>query len=450
VSIYNCFFLDTILFRGHWVQINLEDKMIKRKPIMFVVLLVTWGMALSQEYNPSVARLKVIKLNQKMYKLQCISGTYVNTLALVGRDGILLVDTGYPQTGKILKQELKKLGYGKVRIVVNTHEHNDHIAGNTQFAGEAVIISHERVRRAYGGEYFALKAVNRPGIPSVVFQDRLKIFFNGEEIHLCHFPGGHTLGDIIVHFPKLKIAFVGDMIFADGFPGADISRGGDLNLCLKNVQKIIDEYPRDTTFVNGHGPDYSKKDLIEYLKVGRQSKQRIEQELKKGRGVKEILKSGLMDNWAKWSKGVVSSEDWITGVYQQYLKDTNKFKVSINKPLTEMIVKGDIQKAIQYYKQLRRDALDQYNFAEDQLNLLGYRLLDRNMIKEAIEILKLNVETYPESGNVYDSLAEAYMRDGKRDSAIKYYLISLKKDPSNDNARSMLKKLGHRNKKDAR
>jgi tetratricopeptide (TPR) repeat protein len=66
------------------------------------------------------------------------------------------------------------------------------------------------------------------------------------------------------------------------------------------------------------------------------------------------------------------------------------------------------------------------------------------MVKEAIEIFKLNVEAYPESGNVYDSLAEAYMNDGNEELAIKFYLESLEKDPSNDNARGMLKRLGYK------
>jgi len=54
------------------------------------------------------------------------------------------------------------------------------------------------------------------------------------------------------------------------------------------------------------------------------------------------------------------------------------------------------------------------------------------------------VEAYPESGNVYDSLAEAYMNDRNKELAIKFYLKSLEKDPSNDNARGMLERLGYK------
>jgi len=123
----------------------MEDSMARKIAYGLSILLVLAVLSVSQEYNPSEAKLKVIKLTDNIYKLKCISGTYTNLLASVGKDGILLVDTGYPQTGEILKREIKKLGNGKVKIVVNTHEHSDHVSGNEKFADEAVIISHERV-----------------------------------------------------------------------------------------------------------------------------------------------------------------------------------------------------------------------------------------------------------------------------------------------------------------
>ena len=60
---------------------------------------------------------------------------------------------------------------------------------------------------------------------------------------------------------------------------------------------------------------------------------------------------------------------------------------------------------------------------------------------EAIEALKLNVEMYPKSGNVYDSLGEAYMDAGQKDLAIQNYEKSLQLDPKNENAVTMLTKL---------
>lgn len=59
----------------------------------------------------------------------------------------------------------------------------------------------------------------------------------------------------------------------------------------------------------------------------------------------------------------------------------------------------------------------------------------------AIQIFTLNAETFPESANVWDSLAEAHMKAGDTDLAETYYQKSLDLDPNNDNARAMLKKL---------
>ena len=53
-------------------------------------------------------------------------------------------------------------------------------------------------------------------------------------------------------------------------------------------------------------------------------------------------------------------------------------------------------------------------------------------------IFKLNVELYPESANVYDSLGEAYMNSGNSKKAIKNYQKSLELNPENNNAKEML------------
>ena len=47
----------------------------------------------------------------------------------------------------------------------------------------------------------------------------------------------------------------------------------------------------------------------------------------------------------------------------------------------------------------------------------------------------------PNSGNVYDSLAEAYMKTGDKQQAVEFYKKSLEKDPSNDNAKDKIKEL---------
>jgi Flp pilus assembly protein TadD len=66
-----------------------------------------------------------------------------------------------------------------------------------------------------------------------------------------------------------------------------------------------------------------------------------------------------------------------------------------------------------------------------------------NQTQQAVEILKLNAEEFPNSSNVYDGLGEAYMKHGDKELAIKNYKKSLELDPMNSNAVSMLKKLNN-------
>ncbi len=82
-------------------------------------------------------------------------------------------------------------------------------------------------------------------------------------------------------------------------------------------------------------------------------------------------------------------------------------------------------------------------FTEVALNELGYQLLYFwGRTEAAIAVFELNTEWYPESFNVHDSLGEAHMAVGARELAIKHYRRSLSINPENENAATMLQRLG--------
>jgi sugar lactone lactonase YvrE len=83
-------------------------------------------------------------------------------------------------------------------------------------------------------------------------------------------------------------------------------------------------------------------------------------------------------------------------------------------------------------------------FTELEVNALGYQVMSAGNVQDAIAVFKLNVEAYPNSFNVYDSLAEGYKVAGERDLAIEFYEKSLELNPANTNAVSMLEELGAR------
>jgi tetratricopeptide (TPR) repeat protein len=103
---------------------------------------------------------------------------------------------------------------------------------------------------------------------------------------------------------------------------------------------------------------------------------------------------------------------------------------------------GGLEAAIARYDELRRQPEGEVTFSENDFNALGYRLLFDQQVEAAIAIFELNVEAYPESWNVYDSLGEAHMVRGDRDRAIELYRRSLELNPENGNAATMLERLG--------
>lgn len=130
-----------------------------------------------------------------------------------------------------------------------------------------------------------------------------------------------------------------------------------------------------------------------------------------------------------------------TLVFDVELLGVHKPKKSIVDTMMSIIVDKNIDKAIDTYWTLYSDYEDKYNFKESQLNILGYQLLQVGLNKEAVKIFELNIEQYPESANVYDSMGEGCMVAGDKKNAIANYKKSLEIDPKNDNAKKMLEQL---------
>jgi uncharacterized membrane protein/outer membrane protein assembly factor BamD (BamD/ComL family) len=132
----------------------------------------------------------------------------------------------------------------------------------------------------------------------------------------------------------------------------------------------------------------------------------------------------------------VATAQWVPQVKAAY--DPRK---SIAETLSVTIASGGIDAAAKQYHDLKAAEPAVYDFDENELNNLGYGLIRAKKFKEAIRVLQLNVEAYPQSSNVYDSLGEAYMDDGNKPLAIANYQKSLQLNPRNKNGALMLQKL---------
>jgi len=116
-------------------------------------------------------------------------------------------------------------------------------------------------------------------------------------------------------------------------------------------------------------------------------------------------------------------------------------KISIGFQFALITATEGIDSAKDFYNFAYKNQKDIYNFGHRELNIMGYYFLQNEKTDSAIDILKFNVELFPEEANTYDSLGEAYMIAGDNKNAIKNYQKSLELNPENSNAVAMLKKL---------
>lgn len=132
----------------------------------------------------------------------------------------------------------------------------------------------------------------------------------------------------------------------------------------------------------------------------------------------ERFKSILAKNKPKgfeWGAMLMEDEDHGSVVMPSHYHGFRK--VFEGWQITADIARGGAPSIEEHYKKLS----GRFGFSvlppEALMNQVGYQLSGAGKMDEAIAVFKSNVERYPNSANVYDSLAEAYEKLGKLDLA---------------------------------
>jgi CubicO group peptidase (beta-lactamase class C family) len=105
--------------------------------------------------------------------------------------------------------------------------------------------------------------------------------------------------------------------------------------------------------------------------------------------------------------------------------------------MKKTIDESGIEKAIMKYKDIKAKNVDEYDFNEGSVNMLGYYYMNKADYDTALALFKLNIEEHPHAFNTYDSYAEALMN-----LSIKNYKKSIELNPNNQNGYDMLAKMG--------
>jgi len=138
--------------------------------------------------------------------------------------------------------------------------------------------------------------------------------------------------------------------------------------------------------------------------------------------------------WEGWNQAAIYC--YVNGVELEQGLEWADRSIGIAKNVTNTFTKALILSALgknDEASKLKAEAFT--NAAEDDVNTLGYQLLNGGKIDDAIEVFKKNTELFPESWNVWDSLAEGYTIKGDKQLAIENYTKALGMAPENQKER---------------
>jgi CubicO group peptidase (beta-lactamase class C family) len=110
--------------------------------------------------------------------------------------------------------------------------------------------------------------------------------------------------------------------------------------------------------------------------------------------------------------------------------------------LMPVIDADGVEAGVARYRAVKASSPDEIDFAEGELNALGYAYLGRGDVQTAVRLFELNVEAYPDAWNVYDSLGEAQLVAGDSAAAAANYQRAYDRNPAAPSARDALQRLG--------
>lgn len=184
-------------------------------------------------------------------------GKSSHSYVIKGSRGNVLIDSGLDSNFPYLQDSLASIGI-KVRdinIVINTHEHFDHIGANRYFQESAIIAAHRFAanKMALNDRFVTLYKsgdINELSLHVHLWlESKSRIDLGDFTLDIIHTPG-HTSGSICIYEPEKKFMFTGDTLFAGGilsFIAESGSLGDYINsLRILETRRIKEIYP-------GHG-----------------------------------------------------------------------------------------------------------------------------------------------------------------------------------------------------
>ncbi|MEO8398854.1 MAG: MBL fold metallo-hydrolase [Ignavibacteriaceae bacterium] len=185
-----------------------------------------------------------------------------------------IVDPGcyYPTEEKELDSFISEKNL-KVKYLINTHCHIDHIFGckfvkekysPIYYAPEKDLPLLQNVEKQ--ASMFGININSSPPFPDEYLTSETKLFVGNSELQFIYTPG-HTKGEFCIHCKEEKICITGDVLFNKGIGRTDLW-GGDYNKLIESINSKLFILSDDTIIYPGHGDEStigSEKKLNPFL-----------------------------------------------------------------------------------------------------------------------------------------------------------------------------------------
>jgi cyclase len=286
------------------------------------LLAVTAAFAQAPQQPQPEAQVTTTKLGGNVY---AVDGQGGRITALVGSDGIFLVDAQFPQVTEKIVAALRQLAPNQpIKFVVNTHVHGDHTGGNENFGKlGATIMAQPNLRArllkpAPGNNGQVPPPAPAAALPTVTYTQPMTIYFNGETVQIVPLPPAHTDGDTAVKFTTADVLSTGDVFRSVGFPNIDRANGGTLKGLLESMATFIELAGPNTKVSPGHGAVTDRAGLVAHRDMIVTVRDRVAKGIQEGKTVEQIVASKpTADLDEKVGNAMASADRFVQQLYAE-------------------------------------------------------------------------------------------------------------------------------------